>query len=130
MDRQEEANILTAALSLNIFTVIDNKHLSAEQISRKAKIKLDGTRNNQENSYAFTGGILFGLAAWTRMEFLLYDLIPIFLTIFLYGHKPINLSAKSLTIFLCWFFDNSPVWFLTIFLRVFFDNFLVPPLVR
>ena len=38
----------------------------------------------QEGSYAFTCGLLFGLAAWTRMEFFLYDLVPVFLTVYVY----------------------------------------------
>ena len=42
IDRQEEANFLTAALDLYIFTLIDNNHLNAKQVARKGKMKLDG----------------------------------------------------------------------------------------
>ena len=40
---------------------------------------------NKNNSYALVSGLLLGLAAWTRLEFLLYDLVPIFLTIFIFS---------------------------------------------
>ena len=52
------------------------------------KNKLDGNRSNQERYYAFTSGMLLGLAAWTRMEFLLYALVPVFLTVYVFSRYP------------------------------------------
>tara|TARA_B100000686_G_scaffold354573_1_gene465520 strand:- start:2795 stop:3775 length:981 start_codon:yes stop_codon:yes gene_type:complete len=43
IDRQQESNILIAAMELNIFTVLNKDGLTAIQVSKKANIKLDGT---------------------------------------------------------------------------------------
>ena len=43
IDRQQESNVLIAALELNIFTVLKKNGLTASQLAKNAKIKLDGT---------------------------------------------------------------------------------------
>ena len=59
-----------------------------------------------------------------------FDNFPVwlwtFLTILLCGHDPTNLSAKSLTIFLCGFLTIFLSGFLTIFLWVFLTIFRFP----
>ena len=59
-----------------------------------------------------------------------FDNFPVwlwtFLTIFLCGHDPTNLSAKSLTIFLCGFLTIFLSGFLTIFLSGFLTIFRFP----
>ena len=42
IDRQEESNVLIAALDLKIFTVLNKYSLTAAQVARKASAKLDG----------------------------------------------------------------------------------------
>ena len=70
-------------------------------------------KENEKDSYALVCGVLFGLAAWTRIEFLLYDLVPIFLTVYVFSRHPGN-NSKSLK----WFFLSllflPSIWFLNL----------------
>ena len=44
IDQLEEANILLSALELRIFSVLGKRCMSANQVSRAAKVQLDGTK--------------------------------------------------------------------------------------
>jgi hypothetical protein len=68
-------------------------------------------------SWAFLSGTLFGLAAWSRLEFLLYNAIPILILIYFLDRNSIFSKAKKNKILLClavpiMFF--STLWFLTL----------------
>jgi hypothetical protein len=68
---------------------------------------------NANSSCALVSGLLLGLAAWTRIEFLLYDLVPIFLTIFIFSrHK--NTNLKSLRIFFLSLLLFPSIWLLNL----------------
>jgi hypothetical protein len=78
--------------------------------------KMEGsTEKNEEISYATISGILLGLAAWTRIEFLLYNLVPIFLTLYVFSKYPEkNKNLKPFKLFfLCLLFFPS-IWFLNL----------------
>ncbi len=67
---------------------------------------------NERNSYALVSGLLLGLAAWTRIEFFLYDLVPIFLTIYFFSRfKGENTSSKSLGVFFPSLLLFPSIWF-------------------
>jgi len=67
---------------------------------------------NERNSYALVSGLLLGLAAWTRIEFFLYDLVPIFLTIYIFSRfKGENTSSKSLGFFFPSLLLFPSIWF-------------------
>ncbi|MZG53775.1 MAG: hypothetical protein F3744_06895 [Nitrospinae bacterium] len=79
------------------------------------KNKLDGNHSNQESSYALAGGILLGLAAWTRIEFLLYDLVPVFLTVYVFSRYPEeDGNAKTVKIFFLSMLSLPSIWFLNL----------------
>ena len=80
------------------------------------KNKVEGdTKKSEENSYAAISGILLGLAAWTRIEFLLYDLVPIFLTLYVFSRYPgKNESLKSLKLFFACLLLLPSIWFITL----------------
>ena len=68
-----------------------------------------------ENSYAVISGVLLGLAAWTRIEFLLYDLVPVFLTLYVFSRYPDkNENSKSLKLFFSCLLLLPSIWFLTL----------------
>jgi hypothetical protein len=78
--------------------------------------KVEGsTEKSEENSYAAISGVLLGLAAWTRIEFLLYNLVPVFLTLYVFSKYPEkNENLKPLKLFfLCLLFFPS-IWFLNL----------------
>tara|TARA_Y100001960_G_scaffold327986_1_gene415676 strand:+ start:1345 stop:2496 length:1152 start_codon:yes stop_codon:yes gene_type:complete len=76
----------------------------------------EGSSLNKNSSYAMVSGLLLGLAAWTRIEFLLYDLIPIFLTIFAYNrYQNGNTNPKSLGVFFIALLFFPSIWFLNLF---------------
>jgi hypothetical protein len=78
-------------------------------------IKNVSTENREENCYAAISGVLLGLAAWTRIEFLLYDLVPVFLTLYAFSRHPeINEKLKSLKIFFSCLLILPSVWFLNL----------------
>lgn len=79
-----------------------------------------GTFDEQESSpsaWAFLSGTLFGLAAWSRLEFLLYDAIPLMILIYALdrnmalGKKMKNKILLCLAVPLLFF---SSLWFLTL----------------
>jgi len=77
--------------------------------------KMEDSSLSEKRSYALVSGLLLGLAAWTRIEFLLYDLIPIFLTIFIltrYQDETPNL--KSLEVFFASLLFFPTIWFLNL----------------
>ncbi len=79
------------------------------------KSKIDGSSPDKEKSYALASGILFGLAAWTRMEFLLYDLVPIFLTVYVFSRYSEGSSSRdSLKVFFISLLLFPSVWFLNL----------------
>ena len=80
------------------------------------KNKVEGaTEKSEENSYAAISGVLLGLAAWTRIEFLLYDLVPVFLTLYVFSRYPEkNESFKSLKLFFSCLLLLPSLWFLTL----------------
>ena len=67
------------------------------------------------NSYGLVSGFLLGLSVWTRIEFLLYDLIPIFLTIliFIRFHGGTE-NLKSLGLFFASLLFFPSIWFLNL----------------
>jgi hypothetical protein len=70
---------------------------------------------NKNNSYALASGLLLGLAAWTRIEFLLYDLVPIFLTIFIFSrYQNAGTNLKSLGVFFISLLFFPSMWFLNL----------------
>jgi hypothetical protein len=79
--------------------------------------KVEGaTDKSVENSYALISGVLLGLAAWTRIEFLLYDLVPVFLTLYVFSKYPEkNDSLKSLKLFFPGLLLLPSIWFLNLF---------------
>lgn len=79
------------------------------------KSRIDGSSPDKEKSYALVSGVLFGLAAWTRMEFLLYDLIPIFLTVYVFSRYSDERSSRdSLRIFFISLLLFPSIWFLNL----------------
>ncbi|MEK9628639.1 MAG: hypothetical protein VW455_06420 [Nitrospinota bacterium] len=66
-----------------------------------------------ENSYALISGTLLGLAAWTRIEFLLYDLVPIFLTVLILSRREEN-DLKPLKLFFVSILFFPTLWFLSL----------------
>jgi hypothetical protein len=76
-------------------------------------------KNEAENlcARAFLSGILFGLSAWSRLEFLLYNAIPILILIYaLDRNRTFNKSYKN-KILLCLAVPSlffSTLWFLTL----------------
>jgi hypothetical protein len=71
--------------------------------------------NSAENSYALISGVLLGLAAWTRIEFLLYDLVPIFLTIYIFSkYSEKNNNLKPLKLFFLSLLLLPSMWFLNL----------------
>lgn len=78
-------------------------------------IKNISTDKNEEGSYATISGVLLGLAAWTRIEFLLYDLVPVFLTLYVFSRYPQkNENPKSLTLFFSCLLLLPSIWFVTL----------------
>lgn len=74
-----------------------------------------GPSTKEKSSYALVSGLLFGLAAWTRIEFLLYDLVPIFLTILVFSRcQDGNPSLKSLRVFFSTLLFFPSLWFLNL----------------
>ena len=70
---------------------------------------------NKNSSYALVSGLLLGLAAWTRLEFLLYDLVPIFLTIFIFSrYQNAGTNMKSLGVFFISLLFFPSMWFLNL----------------
>jgi len=79
------------------------------------KNKMEDAKGDEESSYALISGILLGLAAWTRIEFLLYDLVPIFLTVYVFSRYPDKSSnLKSLKIFFLSLLSLPSIWFLNL----------------
>ena len=80
------------------------------------KYKVEGSADkSEEDSYALISGVLLGLAAWTRMEFLLYDLIPVFLTIYIFSRYPGKVGdTKSLMKFFSGLLFFPSIWFLNL----------------
>ena len=79
------------------------------------KNKIEGNRSKQDTSYAFIGGMLLGLAAWTRMEFLLYDLVPVFLTVYVFSRYPEEKgNTKTLKLFFISLISLPSIWFLNL----------------
>jgi hypothetical protein len=79
------------------------------------KCKTEGSSVNEESSYALISGFLLGLAAWTRIEFLLYDLVPVFLTIYVFSRYPDKSSnLKSLKLFFLSLLFFPSIWFLNL----------------
>ena len=77
--------------------------------------EIENSSLNQKSSYALVSGLLLGLAAWTRIEFLLYDLIPIFLTIYIFSRfKDENTGSKSLKVFFPCLLLFPSMWFLNL----------------
>ena len=73
------------------------------------------TEKSEEDSYALISGVLLGLAAWTRIEFLLYDLVPVFLTLYVFSRYPEkNDSLKSLKLFFLGLLLLPSIWFLAL----------------
>tara|TARA_Y100001936_G_C16049051_1_gene656568 strand:+ start:150 stop:1040 length:891 start_codon:yes stop_codon:yes gene_type:complete len=80
------------------------------------KIETESISINRNFSYALVSGLLLGLAAWTRIEFLLYDLVPIFLTIYIFSRfKVENWSSKSLAIFFPSLLLFPSIWFFNLY---------------
>lgn len=79
------------------------------------KNKLEEDKEEEGNSYALISGVLLGLAAWTRIEFLLYDLVPVFLTVYAFSRYPDKSSnLKSLKIFFLSLLLLPSIWFLNL----------------
>jgi hypothetical protein len=80
------------------------------------KNKVEGdTEKSKEDSYAAISGVFLGLAAWTRIEFLLYDLVPVFLTLYVFSRYPEkNENLKSLKLFFSCLLLLPSIWFLTL----------------
>ena len=80
------------------------------------KNKMEGDAENSEGvSYALVSGVFLGLAAWTRIEFLLYDLVPVFLTLYVFSRYPEkNESQKSLKHFFLSLLLLPSIWFLNL----------------
>ena len=77
--------------------------------------KIENPSLNENSSYGLVSGILLGLAAWTRIEFLLYDLVPIFLTLYIYSrYQDENANLKSLGIFFISLLFLPSIWFLNL----------------
>ena len=78
-------------------------------------IKNVSTESREENCYAAISGVFLGLAAWTRIEFLLYDLVPVFLTLYVFSRYPEkNESQKSLKHFFLSLLLLPSIWFLNL----------------
>ncbi|MBC8284448.1 MAG: hypothetical protein H8E32_11595 [Nitrospinae bacterium] len=80
------------------------------------KKKVEGpTDESAENSYAVISSALLGLAAWTRIEFLLYDLVPVFLTLYVFSRYSEKSGNQKILqrFFLCLLFFPS-IWFLNL----------------
>jgi hypothetical protein len=78
-------------------------------------IKNISTESREENCYATISGVLLGLAAWTRIEFLLYDLVPVFLTLYTFSRHPgNNEKLKSLKLFFSCLLLLPSFWFLNL----------------
>ena len=78
-------------------------------------IKNISMESRVENCYAAISGVLLGLAAWTRIEFLLYDLVPVFLTLYTFSRHPgNNEKLKSLKLFFSGLLFLPTVWFLNL----------------
>lgn len=79
------------------------------------KTELKNSSLKEKTSYAFISGLLLGLAAWTRIEFLLYDLIPIFLTIFIFSrNQDETANPNSLGVFFTALLFFPTIWFLNL----------------
>ena len=77
--------------------------------------EMENSTLNHKSSYSLVSGIFLGLAAWTRIEFLLYDLVPIFLTILTFSrHRDKINGLKSLGLFLSAILIFPSIWFLTL----------------
>jgi hypothetical protein len=78
-------------------------------------IKNVSTESREENCYAAISGVFLGLAAWTRIEFLLYDLVPVFLMLYIFSRHPENNEKlKSLKLFFSGLLFFPTVWFLNL----------------
>ena len=82
------------------------------------KKRTEGTKTeNKGSAYAAISGTLLGLAAWTRLEFLLYDLIPVFLTVYVfikYPEKENSSNQNSLKLFFLCLLMFPSIWFLNL----------------
>ena len=79
------------------------------------QMELETYSINKKNSYALVSGILLGLAAWTRIEFLLYDLVPIFLTIYIFSQfKDGMTNSKSLRVFFLSLLFFPSIWLINL----------------
>ena len=77
--------------------------------------EIENSTLNQKNSYGLVSGILLGLAAWTRIEFLLYDLVPVFLTILTFSrNRDKAKNLKPLSLFLSAILVFPTIWFLNL----------------
>lgn len=77
--------------------------------------EIENSKLKQKNSYSLVSGIFLGLAAWTRIEFLLYDLVPVFLTILTFSrHRDKTKDLQSLGLFLSAILIFPSIWFLTL----------------
>jgi hypothetical protein len=73
------------------------------------------TEKSEVDSYAAISGVLLGLTAWTRIEFLLYNLVPIFLTIYVFSKYPEkNNNLKPLKLFFLSLLLLPSIWFLNL----------------
>jgi hypothetical protein len=75
------------------------------------------SQGNEPGAWAFLSGVLFGLAAWSRLEFLLYDAIPLLLLIYALDRNAALGKCEKNKILLCFavpllFF--SSLWFATL----------------
>jgi hypothetical protein len=81
-------------------------------INKKVKGFID---KSEDGSYAVISGVLLGLAAWTRIEFLLYALVPIFLTIYVFSrYEEKNNDLKSLNLFFLSLLLFPSIWFVNL----------------
>ncbi len=69
------------------------------------------------STWAFLSGTLFGLAAWSRLEFLLYNAIPVLLLIYVLDRNDTFNKKQKNKILLCLAVPSlifSTLWFLTL----------------
>ena len=53
---------------------------------------------NKNNSLAILSGLFFGLASWTRPEFIIYSAIPLFLLVFSFDRKKESIEGRKLVV--------------------------------
>jgi hypothetical protein len=77
----------------------------------------DSSEENKPGSWAFLSGTLFGLAAWSRLEFLLYNAIPLLILIYALDRSTVpgkKVKNKILLFFAVPLLFFSSLWFLTL----------------